>query len=307
MSRSNTTILFFCLTGLSVLIASVPISSVFSNDDFEKLYLASIDWVDLVGEKDQIGRFDVYWIGTRRTSNSVYIWGDSHAEQYLPRVKYLQEYNDQISAAFLRRRGCPPITGLQHDNEVINYKYRKCDAALADLVQQSSFLTKNKALVVSFCFACLLIPTDGNQDLIKSEYPFFMENGERVSIFSDAGRVQFQSQFVDLLLRLGKNSERIFVLLDNPIGDQFNPLNLKYAGQEVVAISAKQIALHKALNDSISAEDGIVAIDVIAGLCNEKFVCVREHLNGVPIYKDSDHLNGSFVRDYAVWLDQVFL
>ena len=306
MRFSFITKLFIYLTVLSAYIALFPIPGVFSNDKFERLYFASTDWVDLVGERTQIGNFDLYSIGTNSNSSNVYIWGDSHAEQYFPRVNYLHEYNDHISATFIRQRGCPPIIDLQHDNEIINYRYRKCDAALLDLLQQSRFLPDNKALVASFCLACLLIPNNDNQDLIQSEFPFFSVNGKRVNLFSEPGRMQFKSQFIDLLLRLGKNSEQIFVLLDNPIGDHFNPLNFQYAGQKTVAVSAEQVDLYNSLYDSISAEVSILAIDVMADLCNEEYMCVREHLDGIPIYKDSDHLNASFIRDYAVWLDQVF-
>ena len=299
--------LFIFLTFLSATIILLPIPSVFSNDKLEKMHFASTDWVDLVGERTKIGNFDLFSIGTNSKTNNVYIWGDSHAEQYFPRVNYLHEYNDQISATFMRQRGCPPITALQHDNKIINYRYRECDAALSNLLQQSTFSTESKALVASFCWACLLIPNNTNQDLIQSEFPFFMVNGERVNLFSELGRTQFFSQFVELLLRLGKNSEQIFVLLDNPIGDHFNPLNLEYVGQKSVAISAEQVELNNFLYESMSDEDSIEVVDVLADLCNEENMCLREHLNGIPIYKDSDHLNASFIRDYAFWLDQVFL
>jgi len=310
MRGAHVTLFFVFITFLSAYITLVPVPSVFSNNDFEKAYFASSDWIDLVGERTRIGNFDLYSVGTISSiseSSIVYIWGDSHAEQYFPRVTYLLKRNERISATFIRQRGCPPIMSLQHDNEIINYRYRECDAVLADLFKQTTFPAKSKALVASFCWACLLIPSNINQGLTEPEEPFFIINGERVNLFSEQGRNQFFSGFIEMFLRLGESSGQLYVFLGNPVGEHFNPLNQGHLGHKRVAVGSEQVELNNFLYKSLSDNDRIEVVNLLGELCDEMNMCLREHLSGSPIYKDSDHLNASFIRDYASWLDQVFL
>ncbi|MCY1510301.1 hypothetical protein D9M68_446740 [compost metagenome] len=70
-------------------------------------------------------------------------------------------------------------------------------------------------------------------------------------------------------------------------------------------VLADQVKLNQRLLQ-IAAASGAEAIDVLGALCKDG-QCPRTMPDGAPAYKDHGHLRPAFTRQFATYLDKVFL
>ncbi len=104
---------------------------------------------------------------------------------------------------------------------------------------------------------------------------------------------------------------RIWILIDNPIGDNFRPEN-ELKGRRLSGFDASNAVRMTKVSDGqlilreriigIARESGVRVMDPYLMLCTGT-ECARLDQEGVPIYKDADHLRASFIYAHAAMID----
>ena len=245
------------------------------------------DWNFSQGLQEKRHRDSVfYYLSGDFTSITAFV-GDSHVEQYMPRIVklYSGEKVGKNTAFFLTLGGCYPISGIYEDGKV-------CDRHRGDV---ADFIKKSNVnvIVVGGCWNCYYLYADTNG--IEHSKP-----ARNVAL------TELKMYLTEL-----RKSKKVYFLLDNPSGEIFNPrsfiIGSRITGLQfspmtsMVEISKRQLDLRKELIELARSVD-VMIIDPIEYLCTLPD-CVRKSADGRPIYKDSDHLRPFFVRDNASYLD----
>jgi hypothetical protein len=137
---------------------------------------------------------------------------------------------------------------------------------------------------------------------------------------SPSTQIAFE-QFQRAVARLVASGRRVFIVLSNPTSPQFEPLfppELRLSLHLPRALppgSAPRVdvgpfesfvaPLTRRLQD-IAAQTGAKAIDPRLSLC-EGMICPAADSNELPLYLDSNHLNGSNARERASFVDEMLL
>jgi peptidoglycan/LPS O-acetylase OafA/YrhL len=270
---------------------------------------ASMDWDyphSLILKK----RGDFKYYATGESGIETIFMGDSHLEQFSPRVLTL--LNGAVpQALFVTRGGCPPIPNVFED------KHPACRTFVDEALKIIGETKTLKTIIVGACWNCYFINQVKQPAPVNDPYNFYyLEGSERHNFRTQDGRARALSSlrsFVELL-SLHYN---VFLLLDNPQGPDFDPkgqaskMRMPYllSGSLPSQMSTKiQVAAdQQRLNEELkrlAAEVQVVTIDQIEHLCPSGY-CNTLDDNGRPIHKDSDHLRSQFVRSGAIYIDQV--
>ena len=115
------------------------------------------------------------------------------------------------------------------------------------------------------------------------------------------------SEFNEFILFAMSRTKKLFILLGEPKGEEFNPIlsvrhNLKPFITKQAARKA-YVAHYNALNYLIKSEN-IVIIDPINYLCSH--ICMVRNENFKYYYKDSEHMRPWYAKESLVYLDQIF-
>lgn len=215
--------------------------------------------------------------------------GDSHLEQYSSRiVRLLDEHvAERKSVIFLTSPGCSPIPGSDQTNP---YAIERCPAyreQVAKLVADPEIDT----IVVGGAWNLYFLDA-------RAHY---------------AGRVDVDNEFalITRFLQGVADSKKVYFVLDNPSGPQFEPRNF-FAGSRLTTLTAtrrrettpldeQQAALRNRLAQLARAA-GATLVDPIAALC-PLGQCRAFSADGKPIYKDSHHFRASFAREHTDFID----
>lgn len=255
--------------------------------------------------KDNFKKFhfgkEIFHLSKGARSDVTVFLGDSHTNQYLPRVSYLMaNHPDELNTLlFATHEGCLPIPGiLQNDT-----KHKVCNNYRNSLAEVLS--NKNiKTVILGGCWSCYLIPhKKSDNELIESE-AYASEDKQRKAFAS----------LKDFLVSMGK-SKTVYLLLDNPIGDEFNPSYYlqgnRFAGFFAenmplsIQISAEQLELRAQLK-SIAKQTNTKIIDPIDDLCQNN-MCLSATGDGEPIYRDGNHLRASYIRKHVFYIDNALM
>lgn len=286
----------------------------------EEIELAKRDWYHLPKDNRIVINSD-YGVCPQR---KIVIVGDSHAEQFYPRIKY---WSDKLSnvkcqnleVEFITGLGCPPLSNLNHDSIAMQKMLSRCKNkndlyALQNVVKSNHSVTD---VLVSYCWSCYFVNGSNGEMDFKNGSMFYISDGNRINLGDSMYlRKNLNKVFDELGLTLqGQNRVRVWISLDNPIGSSFNPNSLLNGNRitglfvreerKTVVLSKKQIELKKIMN-GIALERGYEVIDPSVQFCmnNECDILDKE---GRPIYKDSDHLRASYVYHNGTYLDLIML
>ena len=252
-----------------------------SDDKIEKIVTAVSDWEYPDGfEKNRIAGQDLY-IKKGDEQTQVLFLGDSHMEQYAPRIrKIIDNKKSNKTAVFATKPGCLPIPGIFDERKDRIFECEAFKVKVNELLKDPRI----KTVVVSAAW-----------NKLKG-------NGHEAAL----------SKLEDFFRKI-KVDKRVFMVLDIPSGSNFGPENM-FLGNRLTKIRIKthqtwtnydsfEKQLHQRMR-VIAARTHVEIIDPVPALCqaNRCQVVLRD---GNPIYKDGGHLRPLWVKKYANFIDIV--
>ncbi len=293
------------LAALAVLVATGHLKGRHTDPYFEKTAAAARDWTYPDGlDPVNVGGELLFHIGSGK--RTVLVFGDSHVEQYGPRAVELQRTSPGTldSVYFATWGACPPILN------VIDEKNYRCAQRRAE-VMKFALSDQVDSVVFGGCWNCYFVdqkpPNAGNAE---SDRFYYLEGNTRHR-FLGGGGVELSLAMLEATLKTLAARKKVYLLLDNPVGDDFGPEKLvkgnRLGQMSVGRMSpttpwpADQQMLHERMR-RIAERSGATVIDPIPTLCHLG-QCTRTTADGTPIYKDAGHLRSQYTREFATWLD----
>jgi hypothetical protein len=130
--------------------------------------------------------------------------------------------------------------------------------------------------------------------------------------------------FQDVVTKLVSSGRRVFIVLSNPTSPLFNPTSMLSAEVRLALHTPASILVgeHRRSIDpgpfeafvapamtrlrELAAQSGAKILDPRDSLC-EATLCAAVAADGMPLYKDSNHLRPFFARERASFLDPILL
>lgn len=239
-------------------------------------------------------------------------FGDSHIEQYGPKVEKFVRENPDISTKviFVTSGGCPPIPGVLEDSSI----HSTCKATREyglNLIRDNNVRTVVIGASWNGYFVSLIKPP------IPAEQRYYFADGNQKHYFSEGKGVGLALlQFEELLHKIGGN-KRVVLLLDNPIDERFNPSFYVKGNRfdsngsamkpvvDLVPMTQDQIKLKREFIE-IANRQYVEYIDTTSMHCTE-YMCKAFSEDGRPIYKDSGHFRPYYVKENATFIEGLVL
>jgi peptidoglycan/LPS O-acetylase OafA/YrhL len=256
------------------------------DETISRILAASIDW-SYPGtlEKITAGNLRRVFLYRSNLPTKTLLIGDSHVEQYLPRVtNVIDENPDRTNSAIFagnQDNYCGPWERLFTHDE--NY----CYGAFKDL----------RTLALADTTEAVVLTYRGSRMVMMMQ--------------STAGRTNL-ARFISLLIGNGK---RVYLILMNPEGDELDPrhmlvgsrlskLEMKPKDQITFDLNAFRVKYGKTQDDlrTLAVANGATAIDPFETFCNGG-TCPVLDAAGDALYADSNHPRNSYVRASASFID----
>jgi peptidoglycan/LPS O-acetylase OafA/YrhL len=232
--------------------------------------------------------------------------GDSTMGQYIPRVRKLIEQHaidlDRSRIVFDLQAACPPIPDIASD------RIRGC-AEFVDKVLPTLDGEKVKTVALAAWWT---------PEFTGSEYYLRSDPSKFLLQESEAAQDRALANFAALISHLVKAGKRVFVLLETPSSNIYDPETLMPTGwrrllaRPKIPDSPTRSQMEKfvgKISDKIqrAAEAaGARVIKPLDYLCDSE-ICPIADKDGRLIYYNYGHLRRSYVRDHATYIDQIFL
>jgi peptidoglycan/LPS O-acetylase OafA/YrhL len=261
------------------------------------------DW-SYPGKLKRVKNNGISYISNKIQKPRVIFLGDSHLEQYGPRVSDLSNKNKTKPIAFLTGGGCLPMPNIIHGKG-----YDHC----YELFKKFNILLKGDSVeyvVVGACFNCYLIPNKG--------YRHFVKNGEKISLTSKEGVKIAKELFYSFIISLSEK-HKVIVLLDSPRGEGFSPKillnsienkgrpffihNIKIPKRKIFNLDMDSVILESEMKKMFT-NTSVQVLSQSNIICPDK-ICNALSEDGRPIYKDGDHMRPWFVQDRMDVLDKI--
>lgn len=231
----------------------------------------------------------------------VLFYGDSHVEQYSPRIVKLidDDPTNTRSAVFATSGGCPPIPNVYED------RHPACNPEFREKILAYALSDEIEAIVIGASWGNLINkgkPPEG-------KYRYYFQDGEE-KVFFDEGGIELAYQSLEEFLGLLAGQKKVYLIIDNPIGVANNPKN-HFLGDRLTGFVANDTrfqpydeaaAIVRNRMLAMAERTGALIIDPVLFLC-EDGQCRTTMEDGKPIYKDGSHIRPFFVRDHMDILD----
>jgi peptidoglycan/LPS O-acetylase OafA/YrhL len=232
--------------------------------------------------------------------------GDSTMGQYIPRVRWLIEQHaidlDSNRVMFYLEAGCPPIPDIAGERNL----------ACAPFVDKV-LPTLDGARVKTVAFTAWWTPefTDAKYYLRSDPSKVFLRD-------SEAAQDRALNKFEALISHLVNAGKRVFVLLETPSGNVYDPETSMPTGWRRLLVRPKipQSPTRSDMDIFIGKTDekvrsvaemaGAQVIKPMDYLC-DKDVCPIIGNDGRFMYFNYGHLRRAYVRDHATYIDQIFI
>jgi hypothetical protein len=242
--------------------------------------------------------------------------GDSHIQQYWPRVKHVidTQPDSARSAVFAITLGCPPMPG-----STTTWRGRSCGGSFDHTVEQAFQPGVDTVVFGAFWESYFL------GEYSEARYSRPAEGGPAhtrvpLELGSPEARIAFE-QFQWTVTKLVSSGRRVFIVLSNPTSPLFDPvfppwirLSL-HPPTSLPADSAPRIdaapfetfvaPVMNRLRD-IATQAGALVVDPRSTLC-DRMICPAAGPDGIPLYLDSNHLSGYAARERASFVDEILL
>jgi peptidoglycan/LPS O-acetylase OafA/YrhL len=250
-------------------------------------------------------------------ANTTLFIGDSHMEQYWPRIVELQK-NAQPGVArrslFVTHGGCSVLPELERIDpryfcsKYLKYALSRANDPLVDTVVFSSHWE------VYF--------GEGFGEQGHSNPSFSTSSSSHLPLTLDSQEVDAVfERFEAVVAGLRGQGKRVYLILSNPTSDKFSPKwrmpnRFVWAWQATLqSATAASISRHdfNELVDpvtrrlrAIALRTGAQVIDPSSALC-EGERCFGASADGALRFRDGDHLRSMFVRDFASYIDRTLV
>jgi hypothetical protein len=152
-----------------------------------------------------------------------------------------------------------------------------------------------------------------NWYFLTSPEHYVLDEGEKVFVAGNF-RALALARLKSVLSHMKSEHKRVILLLDNPIGIDFDPrvflrqarlARIRAFGSSFAPIGTQQLALRRELTQ-MAEESGVEVIDPVSRLCVGA-VCLRSTSVGLPVYSEASHLSARWVADNADYMDRTLL
>jgi hypothetical protein len=283
----------------------------YTNPALQSVIFAANEWEYLGNLKgDSRSRKGIYYIDGPNSDVTLFI-GDSHVAQYGPRIGNLLANNARAnSIIFTVDGGCLPIPGVFEDGS-IHAGCAEIRAKGLDLVGQDNV----KVVVIGADWNdYFLYQTHYPKDK-PTDFDYYYLSGGKKQYFRSGDGKQLALAGLENFLRTISAGKKVYLLLDNPQGNEFDPHN--YFSRNRFDSTAAASTLHFVDMDpaevklrqemiAVANHAGVEVIDPALRLCDEG-KCDRMTNDGKPIYKDNSHLSSVWVKDNADYLDRAVI
>jgi len=243
------------------------------------------------------------------TKSVVLFIGDSHIEQYIPRVKYLRALTPH-SVVFATHEGCPPNPNVNLvEGDFLCHKF--FDFALNEAMKDGV-----KTVVFGAFWERYFV---GEFSIARSQVPVYYTNDslKRALRIGDVATSEVFRDLTNRLSSLRAYGKTTYIILSNPTSPAFDPsrmltnrLSLRQPVNTDGFISRTAFENHvkpiTTILQDIAATSGSMIIDPLDYLC-EGLVCRTNTRDGRPKYKDSQHLRATYAENAATFIDQMIV
>ncbi len=237
--------------------------------------------------------------------------GDSHIEQYWSRVKtVIADKNSRArTAIFATNAGCPPLPDvdrIQPGYSCDRYYRFAIDTAMradVDTVIFGGYWESYFGLNYGEKNSKLLLYSTED----KSRSPIDLNSAATRKVFDE-----FQKD-IQSLIRKGKT---VYIILSNPASPDFDPKSMLpdrmnpgvFPGAKEVSRAGFTRRIAPVITElkAIAAATGAITIDPVEYLC-DPVACRTASEDGLPIYKDTNHMRPDYVRKNAVYIDRMLI
>ena len=256
---------------------------------------------------------DLNYLGHQVIANStqppeILMIGDSHIEQFLPRIDQLTKEDKFPSTIVVIGGGCPLIPNVHEDS------LKRCDKTFNTVLDVLKESTTIKKVVLGGCWNCYFLHETKIINSTDKGLNYYFKDGDKREPFRRGSGSDMAIAELEKFLTFLSIKYEVYLLLDNPFGESFNPRNLfgnrfGFKGlqslNESMQIDLEQMELNERLK-KIAQQAGVNVIDQLASLCPNG-QCLRLTIDKKPIYKDSHHLRPFFVKEQGSYLEQQLL
>jgi peptidoglycan/LPS O-acetylase OafA/YrhL len=260
------------------------------------------------------GLQEVTWGGQRyfataKDGERVLLLGDSHIQQYCPRLSWLAQRSAPIlTPTWVAALGaCVPIPGAFEDS----WRRVGC-AALKEHALALARDPKTKAVILGAYWDYYF--TRSAERLAEEGAPqdyYIVQDGQKAFLNRPEGRQLALAALRALITELA-SEKRVYLLLDNPTGNVFDP-KAYMDGSRFAGISVKSIPTTVLLKETepgmrdelraLARQAGARVLDPVPGLCPGG-VCGVTTGGGAFLHKDADHLRPFAVIELGGYLDE---
>ena len=224
------------------------------------------------------------------TQGTVLFFGDSHMQQFWPRLERLTSDPDtpRRTVLFRTRGGCAPIPGIE-----------RTGYGCAEFVDQTLALAHQPEVQTVVIGASWVGFTDR-----KDYFAVDAGNGEPLEMLTPKTQWVMDG-FESAVSGLVKAGKKVVIVLSSPYGKEFDPRQMAQRDGWGFRVRLPQPISRPALEaDSAFIDDRLIAIaqrtgasvlDPLDTLCG-RHICPTLDADGKPLLKDESHLRSSFVR-----------
>jgi peptidoglycan/LPS O-acetylase OafA/YrhL len=241
-----------------------------------------------------------YYLDSKNSDVSLFI-GDSHVEQYSPRIVNVIQNNplETNTVIILTKVGCPAIPNV--------FKVNESCGELIDRALEIMKVESVKTVVIGGCWNCYFI------NALKPDEAAYsvLENGKKEHFRDGQGSQLALLKLEDFLKEISK-TKKVYFILDNPSGLNFMPQSF-FKGNRLGKIEIKSESYITQMDNAqsklrdtlieIANRAGVEVIDPASKICNGQ-QCYRGLADIGAIYTDANHFRSSYVRDNADFLDK---
>lgn len=228
---------------------------------------------------------------SERSEVTLYV-GDSHMQQYYPRIKYLISKSPKAvaSAVFIAEGGCLPIKGVP-----LTVEQQRCKG-LVETAYDWAIQDKNtKTVVIGGAWTGPL-----NNLGSKEKYNSLLN---QLSIFISLLVQGNKKVYLVLPSPTGKNIDPHF-LIDRNISDFPNIFRIKQGHGLHISDLNKDLNYTQIQRDleKTATQAGASVLNPFQYLCKNKY-CPATDSYGKPIYIDGGHINPDWISKYGSFMD----
>ena len=247
------------------------------------------------------------------TESAVLFIGDSHVEQYFPRVRYLTSRRDLTthSAVFATHEGCPPIPNVNLFEPGIY-----CDSFFEFAQNEAKKRTVKWVVFGGFWEHYFL----GEYSSPRSPVPVYYtkDPATRQILVDDVVAMEIFRNFSGRITSLRHAGKEIYIILSNATGPAFDPrrMLINRLSSRHAAVNTKGFISKNAFRDHVkpitamlrhvAESTGSTVVDPLDYFC-EGSVCRTNTADGKAKYRDSDHLRASYAETTATFIDEILV